>query len=226
MPIDMFTKRVSNPVSRKRSHQQILQEEDEFDNSPWNDEHDEDAPGPSRAAVKARLPAGKIRKAVATRTKATPAKPRGRRTIIEEDPIELDETDVEEIVDDDDDVPLAVAVASKRKTPRKEIGLGARGKVVTKKLPAKSVAAPWAAFKAGESSGSGKGQSRMGVVGQSEIDEFSTARTENVTPCEKLFDSLQAVYKGVSRFNERRVVSRLITRSSARIPKRPELVET
>ncbi|WVQ97161.1 hypothetical protein IAU59_004271 [Kwoniella sp. CBS 9459] len=40
--IDSFTRKVDNPISRKRSHQQILAEEAEFDNSPWGDTDDED----------------------------------------------------------------------------------------------------------------------------------------------------------------------------------------
>ncbi|OCF41399.1 hypothetical protein I317_04790 [Kwoniella heveanensis CBS 569] len=40
--IDSFTTKVNNPISRKRSHQQILAEEAEFDNSPWGDTDDED----------------------------------------------------------------------------------------------------------------------------------------------------------------------------------------
>ncbi|WVW82165.1 hypothetical protein I302_104171 [Kwoniella bestiolae CBS 10118] len=40
--IDSFTRKLSNPVSRKRSHQQIQAETEEFDNSPWGDTDDED----------------------------------------------------------------------------------------------------------------------------------------------------------------------------------------
>ena len=39
--IQAFTKRVSNPISRKRSAQQILAEEEEFDKSGWGDTDDE-----------------------------------------------------------------------------------------------------------------------------------------------------------------------------------------
>ncbi|WWC86120.1 uncharacterized protein L201_000991 [Kwoniella dendrophila CBS 6074] len=39
--IDSYTRKM-NPISRKRSHQQILAEEAEFDNSPWGDTDDED----------------------------------------------------------------------------------------------------------------------------------------------------------------------------------------
>ncbi|WWC66473.1 uncharacterized protein I206_100375 [Kwoniella pini CBS 10737] len=35
--IDNYAQKVPNPISRKRSHQQILAEEAEFDNSPWGD---------------------------------------------------------------------------------------------------------------------------------------------------------------------------------------------
>ncbi|KAK6905567.1 hypothetical protein I203_106397 [Kwoniella mangroviensis CBS 8507] len=39
--IDSFARKLSNPISRKRSHQQILAETEEFDNSPWGDTDDE-----------------------------------------------------------------------------------------------------------------------------------------------------------------------------------------
>nr|XP_018267072.1 uncharacterized protein I303_01055 [Kwoniella dejecticola CBS 10117]OBR89230.1 hypothetical protein I303_01055 [Kwoniella dejecticola CBS 10117] len=43
MGIDNYAQKVSNPISRKRSHQQILAEEAEFDNSHWGDtDEDED----------------------------------------------------------------------------------------------------------------------------------------------------------------------------------------
>ncbi|KAK8865792.1 hypothetical protein IAR55_000939 [Kwoniella newhampshirensis] len=40
--IDTYARKVSDPITRKRSHQQILEEEAEFDNSPWGDTDDED----------------------------------------------------------------------------------------------------------------------------------------------------------------------------------------
>ncbi|WVF70801.1 hypothetical protein IAT40_005595 [Kwoniella sp. CBS 6097] len=84
--IDSFTRKVTNPISRKRSHQQILAEEAEFDNSPWGDTDDEDyRPGPENS----------------------------------DDPIEVGDSATEK--EDDDDLPLAIAV-KKRKTTRKEIG--------------------------------------------------------------------------------------------------------
>lgn len=203
MPIDMFTKRVSNPVSRKRSHQQILQEEEEFDNSPWNDEHDDVAPvrgnkaGSSRGLTKTRA-AGRASNTVIAKTNVIGNRGKGKAKSVEDDPIELDETDIEEILDDDDDVPLAVSVA-KRKTTRKEIGLGARDKVVSGQASAKRVTAPWAAFKPAGSSNSSAERERMaGGLNQRDVGEISIARGENATPCEKLFDSLQTVYKGVS----------------------------
>ena len=42
--ISAYARQVSNPVARKRSHQQIMAEEKEFDNSPWGDTDDEYAP--------------------------------------------------------------------------------------------------------------------------------------------------------------------------------------
>jgi hypothetical protein len=202
MPIDMFTRKVSNPVSRKRSIQQIMLEEDEFDNSPWNDEYDA-APargnhaGASRAVVKTRTAASRVSKTSTAKTKVVAAKGRGKTKVVEDDPIELDdETDIEEILDDDDDMPLAVSMAKKKPT-RKEPGLAARGKGTPGKTLAKSVEAPWAAFKATGSSTSGEVKGTAAVSIQ-EIEEMSYARRENATPCERLYDSLQAVYQGVS----------------------------
>ena len=207
MPIDMFAKKVSNPVSRKRSHQQILQEEDEFDNSPWNDEHD-GAPargsnaGSARAAAKMRGAVSKVGRAVTTKAKPVGVRGKGKTKLLEDDPIELDdETDIEEILDDDDDVPLAVSMA-KKTTTRKEVGLGARGKIAPMKAFAKSIEAPWATFKATGQSTTGRGRV---TTKRDEMEEITSARQENATPCERLYDSLQAVYQGVSQPRARKV---------------------
>nr|XP_031861239.1 uncharacterized protein CI109_003209 [Kwoniella shandongensis]KAA5528311.1 hypothetical protein CI109_003209 [Kwoniella shandongensis] len=40
--IDSFAQKMNNPIARKRSHQQILEEEAEFDASPWGDTDEED----------------------------------------------------------------------------------------------------------------------------------------------------------------------------------------
>lgn len=42
--IDTFAHRVVNPIARKRSHQQIMAETNDFDNSPWGDTDDEYTP--------------------------------------------------------------------------------------------------------------------------------------------------------------------------------------
>ncbi|WRT64029.1 uncharacterized protein IL334_000956 [Kwoniella shivajii] len=42
--IDSFAQKVSNPIARKRSHQQILAEVAEFDDSPWGDTDEEYRP--------------------------------------------------------------------------------------------------------------------------------------------------------------------------------------
>ena len=68
--IQSFTKQVSNPVSRKRSAQQIMQEEQEFDNSKWGDTDEEYIDDPDTSSAE------------------------GDRN----DPIEPDDTDVDEDV--------------------------------------------------------------------------------------------------------------------------------
>ena len=72
-----FARTVSNPISRKRSLQQIEAEVQDFDNSPWGDTDDEYIPSGDDDGA---------------------AQVAGR----EDDPIELDETDV-----DDDMTPVA-----------------------------------------------------------------------------------------------------------------------
>ncbi len=84
--IESFTKRISNPISRKRSEQQIRQEEEEFDKSGWGDEDDDYIPNDEIDDADSASGGGE-----------------------QDDPIECVETDV-----DDEDTP--VTRSKKRKT--------------------------------------------------------------------------------------------------------------
>jgi hypothetical protein len=119
--IDGFARKVSNPLSRKRSERQIAQEIDEFDNSPWGDsdgEHIDD----NDSSING-----------------------GDRN----DPIEVDETDGEEDVPLARKLGAKKRkVVVGAVTTRKE--LGGTGTGVKKKTTGTKIQAPWAQVAARE----------------------------------------------------------------------------
>lgn len=157
--LDGFTRKVNNPVSRQRSAQQIADETAEFDNSHWGDTDDEYIDDNESAVGD------------------------------HHDPIEVDETDVEE------DVPLATRAAAKRRrvepgpsTARKEISTaGTAGKRRTVEM---SRQAPWV----------GTRPKALGTVEEDDVLEISSTRESAESPVTRCLNEIKAFVAKVSPY--------------------------
>jgi hypothetical protein len=209
--IATYATRVANPIARKRSEQQVLEEEKEFDNAPWGDTDDEYNPADGDESDERDGPVAGPSRSRSTRGNASISAPAGRTRARAkyggelEDPIELDETDVEEIQDDEDDsMPLAV---KRRKVARKDVSgpstsmrltresqVAARSRATTTSTT--RVEPPW---EQGFGQGA-RGKKLIDIVGEER--EMDQSRQANASPAEQCFKALYAVVKRVSRASE------------------------
>lgn len=158
--IDTFARKLSNPLSRKRSEQQIAEEEAEFDKSPWGDSDDEYIDDNESAGDGDHL-----------------------------DPIEVDETDV------DEEIPLATRASAKRRkvvtasTSRKE--LSTAGPAAKRKTVGVKGKAPWERAKS------------LVTVDEVDIADIALTRESAESPIAQCFKELQAKVNKVCFLHER-----------------------
>lgn len=210
--IASYAKRVMNPIARKRSEQQVLEEEREFENGSWGDT-DEDynpADGDDDTA-----PAAGLSRARASRAGASKSTSAGRTRAKAlyggelEDPIELDETDVEDIQDDDDDMPLAV---KKRRVARKDVSGPPTSMRLTRENQVAARSRGSTATNGGQPPWDQVTRKRL-VDSEDEVG-MDQSRKANASPAEQCFKVLSAVVKRVS------CVSRLMAETAMMLPVR------